>query len=151
MSAKRRQEAISRFSVPLAPQPKGSQDSIDELDKSTSRRPSRKVKGKRSTTIEDVVDGSSDDGEFMAQDEDNDSDESSDDALPSFSQGKGKNKGKGKEVSQQYPRDLDFDDSDANPKVMLLSLKAVGPFLWPLWTLMYFLPTGCCRFEPHRR
>jgi len=95
MSAKRRQEAIARFSVPL------------ESISSAPRRPSRKPRN-ASLVESNSSDGDNwndDDSDFVVPD-----DAELDDGLSSKRK---KTKGKGKAVQ------------DENPRVMLLSLKAV--------------------------
>ena len=96
MSAKRRQEAIARFSVPL-------EDSGD-LDSSTHQRVSQGTRN---------IEAASDDtnSDFVMNDNNSSS-------LPTTRKTKGK--GKATETSFQ-----DFNASDENPRVMLLSLKAV--------------------------
>jgi len=101
MSAKRRQEAIARFSVPLE-----GMRSSEKIESSAPRRPSRKPRDARLV-------GSSSDGDSW---DENDSDfVVCDDAELDYglSSKRGKTKGKGKAVL------------DENPRVMLLSLKAV--------------------------
>ena len=115
MSAKRRQEAIARFSVPLEAE-------VEETP--ALSRASRKTRsGRSSVTMEDVGEGSDNDGDFLNRDGDDDDfiDDSDDDGP--FS-GK-RSKGKGKARTRPAKAYEAFDSSDSNPKVMLLSLKAV--------------------------
>lgn len=131
MSAKRRQEAIQRFSVPLAdsvspvPGDKGSAAAAVPLGR--KRRASKKMA--LSTEIEDVDDNSDDDFTMTSHDEDADDfldDDNDESLLSKKSQKKGKGKGKGNGRSKARRHDDSDDDSlaDDNPKVMLISLKA---------------------------
>ena len=105
MSAKRRSDAIDRFSVPLA-----REQSIPQ------RRSARK---ERATTRDDDFY----DSDIMVIDDDND-DDFIDDNDEQVVGKKSKRKGKGKaKDTRSYS-----DDEDENPRVMLLSLKAVCCF-----------------------
>jgi hypothetical protein len=102
MSAKRRGDAINRFSVPL------------EREQSIPQR--RSSRNERPTTREDdscdsdsiVIDDDDDDNDFMGK------------VFGKKSDPKGK--GKAKDARSVSP------DEDGNPRVMLLSLKAVCRF-----------------------
>jgi SWI/SNF-related matrix-associated actin-dependent regulator of chromatin subfamily A3 len=101
MSAKRRQEAIARFSVPL--------EGISSLETTAApRRSSRKLRNAEATASDNDSDDS--DSDFAMDDDANDN--LSDDTGSSSLSTRKKTKGKGKV-------------SDENPRVMLLSLKAV--------------------------
>jgi SWI/SNF-related matrix-associated actin-dependent regulator of chromatin subfamily A3 len=115
MSAKRRQEAIARFSVPL--EDIGSPETIEC---SASQRPS---KMRNASVVEPTFsdgndDWDDDDSDFVVRDDTEDA-LNDDGCLSSKSK---KNKGKGKAVQTNSPK---FGPSDENPRVMLLSLKAV--------------------------
>jgi len=113
MSAKRRQEAIARFSVPLEAE-------VEETP--TLSRASRKTRsGRSSVTMKDVGGGSDNDG-----DDDDFIDDSDDDGPFSGKISKGKGKARAR-PAKAYEA---FDSSDSNPKVMLLSLKAVRALNW---------------------
>jgi len=117
MSAKRRQEAIARFSVPLAA------ESVQETAVSSSKRVART---KNNRCVMPVgFDANSDDGTESDFAKDGEDDEFTDDPTFPFQQKTTQSKGKGKAAA--IPRgELSFDASDENPRVMLLSLKAVS-------------------------
>lgn len=108
MSAKRRQEAIARFSVPLAVTPRA--DTLEDAPR--PRRASRKSNDTDAT-------------DFIVSDNDHSEDE---DFLTTRKKGKGK--------AKQTQADSDFEDDVSfgatqdlnNPAVMLISLKAVSWF-----------------------
>ena len=115
MSVKRRQEAIARFSVPLE-----GISSLETTGCSAPRRPSRKP---RNATF--VAESASSDGSDW---DDNDSDfvmrdDPETEPNGGSSLNRKKTKGKGKAV---MGNSSDFDPSHENPRVMLLSLKAVS-------------------------
>ncbi|KIM40208.1 hypothetical protein M413DRAFT_28716 [Hebeloma cylindrosporum] len=103
MSAKRRQEAIARFSVPLAE------------EEPTLPRATRKTRDQDGAAAPVVDAADDDDSDFAMNDE---SDDFIDDEPISGKKSKSKGKGKAKPVSRQ------FEGSAENPRVMLLSLKA---------------------------
>ena len=107
MSAKRRRDAINRFSVPL------------EREQSIPQR--RSARNERPTTRDD---DSCDSDSIMVIDDDDD-DFIDDDDEQAFGK-KSKRKGKGKPEAK-YARS-GSDDGGENPPVMLLSLKAVSYF-----------------------
>jgi SWI/SNF-related matrix-associated actin-dependent regulator of chromatin subfamily A3 len=112
MSAKRRQEAISRFSVPLAA------ESVQETATPSRERIARTRNNPFIMPVES--DANSDGGtesDFVTDGEDDE---------PKFPfQKTTQSKGKGKATA--IPRgELSFNTSDENPRVMLLSLKAVS-------------------------
>lgn len=112
MSAQRRQAAIARFSVPLAAE-------FVEAGEVIPRK--RAIKMGRS--ISDEFGPNSDnnaESDFVVDDDDNDE---FDDPALHFRQEMTRSKGKRKAVQKKQ---LAFDASDENPKVMLLSLKAVS-------------------------
>ncbi|SRR6266545_3122100 len=112
MSAKRRQEAIARFSVPLEDVAAGN----ETLSQGRTLRRARNAMVKKPDSDENAGDG-----DFTMDGADNDSDDDFVDGpqLP-FSQKKNMTKGKGRASVPE------FDPSEENPRVMLLSLKAVS-------------------------
>jgi len=122
MSAKRRQEAIAKFSVPIAEK---------ESVPLTTRKTRRNKDGAAAYDIDAVDDSDSD---FAINDDSDNFIEDEDEDKP-FAGKKSKSKGKGKAKSFGFSKHSpDFEESDENPRVMLLSLKAVCPFLasdWP--------------------
>jgi len=120
MSAKRRQEAIARFSVPLEAE-------VEETP-ALSRISTKTRSGRSSVTMEDVGEGSDNDGDLLnrAGDDDDFIDYSDDDGPFSGKRSKGKGKARAR-PAKAYEA---FDSSDSNPKVMLLSLKAVCALNW---------------------
>ncbi|KAI0702988.1 SNF2 family N-terminal domain-containing protein [Cerioporus squamosus] len=146
MSARRRQETIARFSVPIeadasapvlsqapsysqATAPPFSQPTESASSQRSSRRRSRAT---QSTVIDDIFNDDNDkDDDFVMSDDDQDDDDDfiddeDDDAPPRTQSKKGKAKPKGtKKASLPSTPALDstqFDD--VNPRVMLISLKA---------------------------
>lgn len=107
MSAKRRQEAIARFSVPI-------EEQAPEQSHGISVRRRRSI----APVVTEDNDDDKNDADFNMED---DTDDSDDDAEVYISQ-RAKNKGKGKE--NMSTSSLESED---NPRVMLLSLKAVCP------------------------
>lgn len=101
MSAKRRADAINRFSVPL------------EREQSAPQR--RSGRNEPPTTRDD----DSCDSDSIVIDDDDD-----DDFMQKVFGKKSDPKGKGKVIDARYGS----ADGDENPRVMLLSLKAVCPF-----------------------
>jgi SWI/SNF-related matrix-associated actin-dependent regulator of chromatin subfamily A3 len=104
MSAKRREDAINRFSVPVA--------EVDVLQQSCGSR-----------TRGHNVDGDKDDQDFVMEDRDTtDDDDFSDDNSAAWSK-----KGKGKVKSQKKKGKARAESGTAlhgdNPKIMLISLK----------------------------
>jgi len=115
MSAKRRQEAIARFSVPLA--------AVQETAVSSSKRVARTRNNRFVMPV--GFDPNSDNGTESDFATDGEDDEFTDDPTFPFQQKTTQSKGKGKAAA--IPRgELSFDTSDENPRVMLLSLKAVS-------------------------
>ncbi|KAH9941011.1 SNF2 family N-terminal domain-containing protein [Amylocystis lapponica] len=126
MSARRRQETIARFSVPLDGQsitvaPSQTQESLP-------RGGRRRGRPSRASTSAVAVYDDANDGDFV-DDGGNDSDfidDDDEDAAPK-KKGKGKGKGKKKARASVAPRFAVLDGSafgGINPKVMLISLKA---------------------------
>ncbi|KAJ3480104.1 hypothetical protein NLI96_g8578 [Meripilus lineatus] len=126
MSARRRQETIARFSVPLK------EDEPTVLPASESAPSSRRrTRSKRAIDIDGdvIVNDDKDDDDYVAQGDDGD-DDFIEEEVPKPKKRKTKGKGKAKAgVSRSTP----FDDitelgntssSEVNPKVMLISLKA---------------------------
>ncbi|KIP02391.1 hypothetical protein PHLGIDRAFT_297330 [Phlebiopsis gigantea 11061_1 CR5-6] len=139
MSAKRRQETIAQFSVPLeddeSPAVMFTQAPPARAAPSAPAQPrSTRSRRKSTQTASQVIDLASDN----EQDEDfvmNGSGEEDDDFIvdedederPKKGKGKGKAKGKGKTAAKSKPAakpDHSALDNGVNPKVMLISLKA---------------------------
>ena len=130
MSAKRRQETIAQFSVPVRedePPSVATQEAPVSMQATRTRK-----RTTRSKTI--VIDGEVDDDkddDFVVGDDDDDDDDfivDDEDRKPS-KKGKGKRNAtvKTKTVTSTILDDLDFPTYSAdgvNPKVMLISLKA---------------------------
>lgn len=111
MSAKRRQEAIARFSVPIVE---------EQLDPETATSGRQRRRAAASVIEEGVVDLDGDDSDFVMSDkDDNFNDDSDDDVEEPISK---RSKGKGKQKARESSPLL---QSEENPRVMLLSLKAV--------------------------
>ncbi|CDO69292.1 hypothetical protein BN946_scf184976.g11 [Trametes cinnabarina] len=138
MSARRRQEVIAQFSVPVAPddsaippplsqatQPPSSQLSEPVLSQRTTRTRTR-TRSAQSLMLEESVDDENDDDFVM---DDNYDDVGEDDFLdenipPARSQAKN-GKGKGKQKATHDLRKVSGSLADGvNPRVMLISLKA---------------------------
>lgn len=130
MSAKRRQQTIARFSIPIAddagttpaftrPQPAAP---------SSQRRTRRKIATVVDSDDDVVVLDDDNDGDFVAQFEDNDSDfiddEDADERPKKKTKGKGKAKAKGRGKGKAVARNAFTGLDDVNPRVMLISLKA---------------------------
>ncbi len=130
MSAKRRQETIARFSVPIKEDsPPATQSTAATQPTAASQgRPKRQTRRTRTNAPSDaevIVLDDDDDGDFVVGAEEDDDDDFivSDDDRPTMKKGKGKTKGKGKSRTPEP----DFDEviyEGVNPKVMLISLKA---------------------------
>ncbi|KAK1224593.1 hypothetical protein PQX77_012488 [Marasmius sp. AFHP31] len=119
MSAKRREEAITRFSVPLATSKTSMhKDTTPQTPKGRAHRASRK----KSVALE-ALDGNDDDSDddFAMGTSEADYSDFEDERPKKNSKGKGKGK-------QTFTEEDDLDDlafaTDENPTVMLLSLKA---------------------------
>ncbi|KAI0779816.1 SNF2 family N-terminal domain-containing protein [Fomes fomentarius] len=143
MSARRRQETIARFSVPIEPSstlaPPLSQatapPSSQPTEPASSQRSTRRSRSAKSIIVESIDDDNDDDfvmGDDQVDDDDDFIDDDDDDVAPARTQpkkGKGKGKananakGKGKKkASPPTPSYPEFDGP--NPRVMLISLKA---------------------------
>ncbi|KAI5123845.1 hypothetical protein M0805_005664 [Coniferiporia weirii] len=134
MSAKRRQETLEQFCVPLQDdQPSsssGSQTSSESPIPSTApkaTRPSRS-RSKRSVVVldddDDFVDKAAQDKEFVAADDDDGDDFLEDeDTISQTNKAKNKWKGKAKKIGTNSSFTSGFL-SGKNPKVLLISLKA---------------------------
>lgn len=123
MSAKRRQETIARFSVPIK------EDVAVPAQPATQGRSKRTRRSARTVSDADsevIVLDDEDDGDFVAGDDDEDDDFIvDDDDQPSKKKGKGKSKGKGKDKATPISiLDDELVYEGVNPKVMLISLKA---------------------------
>lgn len=131
MSAKRRQETIARFSVPLE---EGAVHAVPaETAVPNSGRRSRKVYDNADEEIIDLA-GSDDDFHMTGSQDDDDDfiDDEDDDAAFSRKKGKSKAKAKGKAKATAKPSKASIragldgtSFTGVNPKVMLISLKAV--------------------------
>lgn len=124
MSAKRRQETIARFSVPIKEDnPPATQSTA--VNQGRPKRQTRRTRTSAPSDAEVIVLDDDDDGDFVVGVEEDDDDDFivSDDDRPTTKKGKGKAKGKGKSRTPEP----DFDEviyEGVNPKVMLISLKA---------------------------
>ncbi|PIL34185.1 transcription factor [Ganoderma sinense ZZ0214-1] len=138
MSAKRRQETIACFSVPIESNnsaPSLSQATAPPLSQGTaplSSQRSRRVQSTHSVVLDGSIDDDGD-GDFVFGDEQDDDDDDfiddeDDDLVPRRTQSKGKAKAKGKGRKSNGPvtaspsSNPGFDG--VNPRVMLISLKA---------------------------
>lgn len=134
MSAKRRQETIAQFSVPL--QEKATPDTVVQApaaSQAASSRPKRTRKTRSTTTVVDgddvieIVENGQDD-DFVMDDEVDDDDDFIDDEdneLAAKRKKKGTLKGKGKAVPKTPASGYKTPAfTGPNPKVMLISLKA---------------------------
>lgn len=139
MSAKRRQETIARFSIPIESNnsaPSLSQNTAPPLSQGTappSSQRSRRVHSTQSVVLDGSIDDDAD-GDFVLGDEhegDDDDfiDDEDDDLAPRRTQ-KGKGKGKAKSKGQKSSGLISAPPSSnllldgVNPRVMLISLKA---------------------------
>ena len=127
MSAKRRQETIQRFSVPLD---ESLDSNVAEIQDQVPLGRPRRAK-KQLAFHDDLIDGDDiEDSDFtMTIDEDDDVDFLDDEDSTAFStkaskKGKGKGKGKAAVKSKKGATYDGLSLDDANPKVMLISLKA---------------------------
>ncbi len=129
MSAKRRQETIARFSVPIKEDNPPPATQVTQATASTQGRPKRQTRRTRTNAPSDaevIVLDDDDDGDFVVGAEEDDDDDDfivSDDDRPTTKKGKGKAKGTGKSRTPEP----EFDEviyEGVNPKVMLISLKA---------------------------
>ena len=118
MSAKRRQETIARFSVPVR------EETTSVVPSSDGGRPTRKRKRTKVAIEHKDVDELNDAADSdLIQDEDKEDDDFVDDDGGASSKKKGKGKSKGKQ-RQMSPINDEFAFDGPNPKVMLISLKA---------------------------
>lgn len=134
MSARRRQETIARFSVPIEVQtsapslsqataPPSSQPTEPETSQRSARR---RGKSSQSSIVDYSIDGDQDDVYVMSDDQGDDDDFIDDDEDTPRTQKKAKGKAKGKEKAgkpKAKPSRSSSDDG-VNPRVMLISLKA---------------------------
>ncbi|KAH8828492.1 SNF2 family N-terminal domain-containing protein [Flagelloscypha sp. PMI_526] len=143
MSARRRQETLNRFSVPIteanAREPTSSQPNTTNVGASTpvsdpepviTSRRGRKARASVILDSDDFIDGTDDDDDFVMNEAGHsDNDLNFEDSPPKKSR---KNKGK-QRASAPQPLDDDDDDilsalpsidTSENPQVMLISLKA---------------------------
>ena len=108
MSVKRRRDAIDRFSVPF------------DREQFTPQR--RSTRNERPTTRDN---DSSDSDSIVIDDDDDDDDDDDGDFMEKIFGKKSDPKGKGKAIDDVRSGSADWDE---NPRVMLLSLKAVCRF-----------------------
>ncbi|KAH7915183.1 SNF2 family N-terminal domain-containing protein [Hygrophoropsis aurantiaca] len=124
MSAKRRQETLERFSIPL--DDATSTTATDEAPLPTARR-TRASRVPASFDEDDTM-VADDDSDFVAEDDDDDFDEAiSTRAKRSKTKAKGKGKANPKAKAASRASKANFDNAlsnEENPKVMLISLKA---------------------------
>lgn len=135
MSAKRRQETIARFSVPLEddemPAQMLTQAPSASAPVSATRATRQRRKSTRTNTasseIIDLAGDDAGDGDFvvnLSDDDDDDFIDDSDEDDRPKKKGKGKAKAKGKAKKKAAPKPTYDLDDGVNPKVMLISLKA---------------------------
>lgn len=133
MSAKRRQETIAQFSVPLREE---AAEAAPAGNSTTGKR--KRTSSSRPIAVDDdfpfpeiLRTDRDDDSDFIVDDDDlSDAyDDTSSPVKPKKGKGKAKGKGKGKARSDS-PDTFDRSYSGENPKVMLISLKAVGFYLY---------------------
>ena len=131
MSARRRQETIARFSVPIEGDTVSSSTQVSATQAANlvpSQRSSRRTRSTRSVIDESIDDDRDDDFVMDAAQEDDDDfidDEDDDSPFTQSKKGKGKATGKGKKAvpaRAPVPSSIQFDG--VNPRVMLISLKA---------------------------
>lgn len=134
MSARRRQETIARFSVPITEDTAPATQSVSQLG--STGRAQRRTRKKTSNVVTDDEDdvgmngNDGNDSDFVAQDQDGDDsdftdDEDADDRPKKKPKGKGKAKAqRGRATSSRVDMLDGSAFEDVNPKVMLISLKA---------------------------
>lgn len=130
MSAKRRQETIAQFSVPLREE--AAEAAPADVPTAGKRK---RTSSSRPIAVDDddfpfpeiLRTDRDDDSDFVVDDDDlSDAyDDASSPVKPKKAKGKGKGKGKERARSDS-PDTFDRSFSDENPKVMLISLKAVS-------------------------
>ncbi|KAF7967470.1 hypothetical protein HWV62_34115 [Athelia sp. TMB] len=123
MSAKRRQETIQRFSVPLD---ESMDNSVMEIKDQAPLGRTRRAK-KQPAFHDNLIDEDDiQDSDFTMPIDDDDDDDFLDDEVDNAFSNKASKKGKGKAAvkSRKGATCDDFELDDANPKVMLISLKA---------------------------
>lgn len=115
MSAKRREETIRQFSKPI----------VEENAEATPPAGPRRTRGRRRTSVDDVVDVDDDGSDFVMEDAVDDDDfMDSDDDESAWANKSKKSKGKAKVKPKANP--VDAYESDENPRVMLISLKGTS-------------------------
>lgn len=119
MSAKRRQETIAKFSVPI-------QDKIGATKPPAAQGRAKRQRKRTRTSVPDdevVVLDDDGDGDFVVGDDHEDEDfiDEDDDDTPARKKGN-RAKGKQRETAKSSYDEIAFDGP--NPKVMLISLKA---------------------------
>lgn len=144
MSARRRQETIARFSVPVksddvvsaVPFSQAIQPAVSEVAGASQRSARRRTRASQSILLDEAGDNEKDD-DFVINDTDVDDDDFIDDddenvppARTRGKKGKAVTKGKGKAKAKKVVRADDIAPEpisladDVNPRVMLISLKA---------------------------
>lgn len=121
MSAKRREDTINKFCIPVKGAPFVDEEPVG--GSSRLRHPTQAIPP--SMEVDDDDDNASD---FVPDDDQSDysATEFGGDEEPQVKRGKGKGKAKGKEKAPTKSRTLDALqelDVDSNPRVMLISLK----------------------------
>lgn len=127
MSAKRRQETIARFSVPIE-EDESPALTLTQAPSATQARSTRRRSTRASSqAVVDLTADDDQDGDFvMPVDDETDDDfivDDSDDDRPK-KKGKGKGKGKAKAKSKAAVKTAHDLPDGVNPRVMLISLKA---------------------------
>ncbi|KAI9067101.1 hypothetical protein FKP32DRAFT_1588914 [Trametes sanguinea] len=139
MSARRRQEVLARFSVPVNPDDSAGPPPLSQATQPPSSQPTEPVLSQRSARtrsrshqsilLDESVDDDKDDDFVVDDDLDDDDDSYLDENVPparsQAKKGKGKANGKQKaRPSLPSPRISDPVPDSVNPRVMLISLKA---------------------------
>ncbi|KAI0356200.1 hypothetical protein OH77DRAFT_1423798 [Trametes cingulata] len=138
MSARRRQETIARFSVPITPEDVGAAPPLSQATQPPSSQPSepvlserssrRRTRSSQSLLLDESIDDGKDDDFVMSDGQDDDDDFVDENVPPTRTQGKkGKGKAKGKAkalASDPAPVSASSLPDGVNPRVMLISLKA---------------------------
>lgn len=128
MSAKKRQEAIARFTVPV-------EDSVTPVCGLTIRLPAKR--NVRSTMQSVITHGGSLNDEDSVTESDSDFSVTESGAQTEDEDGTSTRKGKGKAKGKSS-----YANKGDNPRVMLISLKAVIKFPW-ISMFCYILSSGC--------
>ena len=122
MSAKRREDTIARFSVPITEDPTSAPQSV-AIDGTQRRTRTKTINSAALDDDDDMTNG--DDSDFVVGDDGDDSDfvgDDRDEGPKRKAKSKSKGKGKAKAAPRKPYNGSMFDD--VNPRVMLISLKA---------------------------